>query len=128
MLQHPLGPLPWALSNSDGNLKKTNKSTLARHIEGRVAPAPLPSACIIDGMSMVNNISGDNRTFGDIAENIFKFAIQAANASSRIDIVFDVYRENSIKTAEREGRGESSGLAHGNIVAGQEATFEKLYQ
>ena len=122
VLQHPLGPLPWALSNCDGTLKKTNKSTLARHIEGRVAPAehiPLPSACIIDGMSMVNKISGDNRTFGDIAENIFKFAIQAANASSRIDIVFDVYRENSIKTAEREGRGESSGLAHGNIVAGQ---------
>ena len=99
---------------------RKHKSTLARHIEGRVAPAehiPLPSACIID--SMVNKISGDNRTFGDIADNIFKFAIQAANASSRIDIVFDVYRENSIKTAEREGRGESSGLAHGNIVAGQ---------
>ena len=57
VLKHPLGPLPWALSNCDGTLKKTNKSTLARHIESRTAPAesiPLPSACIIDGMSLVN--------------------------------------------------------------------------
>ena len=46
-------------------------------------------------------------------------AIQSGNASSRIDIVFDVYKDNSIKTAEREGRGEATGLAHGNIVASQ---------
>ena len=34
-------------------------------------------------------------------------------------IVFDVYKDNSIKTAEHEGRGEATGLAHGNIAAGQ---------
>ena len=33
--------------------------------------------------------------------------------------MFDVYREKSIKTAEREGRGKATGLTHGNIVAGQ---------
>ena len=70
-------------------------------------------------MTLVNKISGDNRTFGDIAESIFVVAIQSENASSRIDIVFDVYKDNSIKTAEREGRGEATGLAYGNIVAGQ---------
>ena len=87
-----------------------------------MAPAesiPLPSACIIDGMSLVNKISGDDRTFGDIAESIFMIAIQSGNARSRIDIVIDVYKDNSIKTAEREGRGEATGLAHGNIVASQ---------
>ena len=45
-------------------------------------------------------------------------AIQAGNASSRIDIVFDVYKDNSIKTTEREDRGESTGRAHGSIDAG----------
>ena len=30
--------------------------------------------------------------------------IQSGNASSRIDIVFDVYKDNSIKTTEREDR------------------------
>ena len=80
VLQHPLGPLPWALSNCDGTLKKTNKSTLERHIEDRVSSAesiPSPSACIIDGMSLVNKTSGDNRPFGDIAESIFMYAIQS---------------------------------------------------
>ena len=52
LLKHPLGLLPWPLSKCDGTLKKTNISTLARHIESRVTPVksiPLPSACIIDG-------------------------------------------------------------------------------
>ena len=55
--QHPLGPLPCELSNFDGSLKKTNKLTLARHIEDRVSSAesiPSPYACNIDGMSLVN--------------------------------------------------------------------------
>ena len=33
--------------------------------------------------------------------------------------MFDVYKDNSIKTAEREGRGEATSLCHGNIVVGQ---------
>ena len=109
VLKHPLGPLSWALSYCVGTLKKTNKSTLARHIEGRVASAerfPLPSACITDGMSLINKISGDNGTFGAIAESVFVVAIQSGTASSRI--VFDVYKDNSIQTAEREGRGEAT--------------------
>ena len=56
-------PVTLGISNCDGTLKKTNKYTLARHIESRVASTkriPLPSTCIIDGMSLVNKISGDN--------------------------------------------------------------------
>ena len=78
VFKHPIGQLLLALSNCDYTLKKTNISTIARHIERRVAPAdsiPLPSACIIDGMSLVNKIRGDNRTFGDIADSIFLIAI-----------------------------------------------------
>ncbi len=33
VLAHPLGPLPWALSNPDGSLWKTNKAALARELE-----------------------------------------------------------------------------------------------
>ena len=120
---HPSRPLPWRLSKYDGTLKKTNKSTLARNIESRVAPAIsilLPSACIVGGMSLINKISGDNRTFGDIAKSIFMIAIQSGNVSSRIDIVFDVYKGNSIKTAERGGGGrEAPCLVHGSIIAGK---------
>ena len=119
VLKHPLCPLLWALSNCDYTLKKTNKSLIARHIERRVASdesIPLSSACIIDGMSLVNKIRGDNRTFGDIAKSIFLIAIQSGNASSRKEIVFDHYKGNSMKTTEREDRGVASGLAHGSII------------
>ena len=34
------------------------------------------------------------------------------------DIVFDAYKDNSIKTTGREDRGEATGLAHGSILAG----------
>ena len=120
VLKHPSGPLPWALSNCDCTLKKTNKSTIARHIERRVAPAesiPLPSACIIDGMSLVNKIRGNNRTFRDIAESIFLIALPSGNAIAE-DIVFDVYKDNSMKTTELVDRGVASGLTSGSIVVG----------
>ena len=45
-------------------------------------------------------------------------AIHSGNANGRIDIVFDVYKDNSIKTTEREDREEATGIAHGNIAAG----------
>ena len=45
-------------------------------------------------------------------------AIQSGNASSRRDIVFDVYKDNSIKTTEHEDRGKATGIAHGSIAAG----------
>ena len=32
MLSHPLGPVPWALANVDGSLRKTNKAILAREL------------------------------------------------------------------------------------------------
>ena len=57
VLKHPLCSLSQVLFNCDGPLKKTNKSTPSRHNERRVASAeyiPLPSACIIDCMNLVN--------------------------------------------------------------------------
>ena len=34
------------------------------------------------------------------------------------DIVFDVHKDNLIKTTEREDRGVASGIAHGSILVG----------
>jgi len=48
VLSHPLGPLPWSLAASDGFLKKTAKSSLAKELH-KDAPAvenlPPQSAC-----------------------------------------------------------------------------------
>ena len=38
-LAHSLGPLPWALSNADGSLRRTNKAALAKELEKNVSLA-----------------------------------------------------------------------------------------
>lgn len=121
VLAHPLGPLPWSLGNCDGTLKKTSKATLARKLENNVSLAEViaqPSAFIIDGMSLVQKAHGDNKTFGELSEALFMSALRAGSGSYRIDVVFDVYTDVSIKNAERVNRGSDSGLLFGNIVAG----------
>ena len=73
ILQHPLGPLPWSLANCDGSMKKTNKAVLARKLESMAAPAeviPQPSACIIDAMSLIQKINGENLTFVEVSDNL----------------------------------------------------------
>ena len=66
VLAHLLGPLPWALASSDGSLRKNNKAALARELERNVSLAeviPEPSATIIDGMSLVQKLKGNDNTF-----------------------------------------------------------------
>ena len=56
VLSHPLGPLPWALASPDGSLRKNNNGTFAKEPHKDIPSIeanPNPSACIIDGMSMV---------------------------------------------------------------------------
>ena len=66
VISDPLGPLPRSLAAPDGSLKKTAKSSLAKELQ-KDAPAVeslLPrSACIIDGMAMVQRLKGDQKTF-----------------------------------------------------------------
>ena len=66
VLAHPLGPLPWALANADGPLRKTNKAALAKELEKNVSPAEAIqtiSTCIIDGMGLVQRMNGNNKTY-----------------------------------------------------------------
>ena len=55
VFQYPLGPLPCVLSESMGELKKINKSSLLGKIEGPNVPAAnteFNSAGIIDDLSL----------------------------------------------------------------------------
>lgn len=121
VLAHPLGPLPWALANTDGTLRKTNKAVLARELEKNVSAAeeiPTPSATIIDGMGLVQKLNGSNKTFGQVAELAFTHILHEGGQSKRIDIVFDVYRSNSIKHAERVNRGADNALHYKKLACG----------
>ena len=66
-------------------------------------------ACVIDGMALVQRLKGDQKTFAAVAETLLDRVLNEGGSSDRIDVVFDDYREESIKNAERENRGEGSG-------------------
>ena len=121
VLAHPLGPLPWALASGDGSLRKTNKAALARELERNVSPAeviPEPSATIIDGMSLVQKLKGNDKTFSQLARTALSHAVHEGGKSRRIDVVFDVYKETSIKDAERANRSAGTGIHFTNIQPG----------
>lgn len=121
VLAHPLRHLPWTLANGDGSLRKTNKAALARELEKNASPAeviPGPSATVIDGMSMVQKLKGNDKTFSQLAESALASVLHEGAKSCRIDVVFDVYKEMSIKDAERVHRGANTGLQFRNIQPG----------
>ncbi len=112
ILSHPLGPLPWALSTPDGLMRKTNKSTLATTLQKNVRVVdqlPENSASVVDGMNLVQRVKADQVTFGDVANTVLSMALSQGSNSKRIDVVFDTYRENSIKNSERSARGGETG-------------------
>ena len=118
---YPLGPVPWSLATSAGELVKTNKSTLMHELEKGptcVDITPAPVATIIDGMAMVRKMKNAGLTFTEFADQLLKFAVSSNSYSSRIDIVFDVYRKSSIKNAERNHR-ETGKLKFKKIIGCQ---------
>jgi len=93
--------LAYSLSNNDGSRHKTNIAVLAR--QKNVFPAEEisePSATVIDRMSLVQKLKGNDRTFLQLAESAVSHVLHEGSKSHRVDVVFDVYREMSIKDAE----------------------------
>ena len=103
MLSHPLGTIPCSLASADGTLIKTNQAELITTLE-KLSPVieeiPTNSACIIDGMSLVQRITGNHRTFRDVAVTLFLIIMVHRGCSNRITVVFDVYKKKPIKNAE----------------------------
>ena len=106
--------IPWSLDNCDGTMKKTNnKAALANRLEKKLSATEsvsVPSPTIIDGMSLIHKLPGENRTFSEVSDHLFSLVLQAEGSSQGVDIVFDVYKDQSIKNAERLSRGYSDGI------------------
>ncbi|KAI8496435.1 hypothetical protein Bbelb_257340 [Branchiostoma belcheri] len=68
-------------------------------------------------MAQVQRLKGDNMSFAAVAETLFHKVLNEGGTSIRIDVVFDDYRDGSIKNAEREKRGGGSGAEYRNIQA-----------
>ncbi|KAG1687448.1 Canalicular multispecific organic anion transporter 1 [Nymphon striatum] len=107
-LCYSLGSKPWSLANGDGTLKKTDKLSLSRHIEKESVKIDVPTgkrATVMDAIAIVQSAHRENLTFNELNQNILKRILTDGHGSERINVVFDVYVEQSIKAAERVNRG-----------------------
>ena len=104
---YPLWPVPWSIAFGSGDMIKTSKSVPMTELEKGATDAdqvPRPFAVIIDGMAMVRKVRNKGVTFDEFADELLKYALTSSSDARRIDIVFDVYRETSLKNAERGHR------------------------
>ena len=116
---YPLGAMPWSLADAFGLIQKTNKAQLAKMLENNVPIAeryPNNASSIYDGMALLQRLKlTHGSTFRVVAENVF-LTVTSSN-SNRIDVVFDVYRDVSIKNAERSKRSSrQEGVRYKNIL------------
>ena len=94
VLKHPLSPLPWSLANCNGTMKTTNKAALARKLEKLVSATEQvqqPSACMRDGMSLMQKLTGKNHTFDEVASMLLTTVLNISTTFIWVDVIFDVY-------------------------------------
>jgi len=72
-------------------------------------------------MALVQKVSVESTlvTFGSLASSLMAMVLREGLDSSRIDSVFDTYKENSITNTERSMRGEVPGVQEVHITTPQ---------
>ena len=91
-LCYPLGPIPWALTDSMSTLKKTNKAILMHELEKHAEPNEkvLSHSCTItDDMTLVRKIGNAGLTYEEFALKLLNAVMSSGCSSSREDVVFD---------------------------------------
>ena len=118
LLQFQLTKAPLNLTK-DGFFRKTRKSELECDLITYLKePAPTEppmegnqdlALVVIDFMAYAREVAVKQlklETFGDFAENLLRTFFHISKGCGRIDIVFDLYLEQSIKSSERLRRGK----------------------
>ena len=91
------------------------KSLLLHKIEGDTDPVEILKqdyALIIDGMAIVRQIKSTGLTFREYSTKLLQQVMSCGKFASRIDVVFDIYLENSIKDVERQRRSSENVTFH----------------
>ena len=131
VLRYELGPFPWSIATCDGSLRKTNKATLSNNLENMTVQAENVtenSSTIVDAMAIIQKTVGtvNGNTFSDIAKFLFHKILSEGTMSNRIDVIFDTYKDLSIKNIERSRRGTES-VTFGNTLPGHKIKqFDKF--
>ena len=115
----PLAAMPWSLADAFGLIQKTNKAQLAKMLENNFPIAeryPNNASSIYDCMALLQRLKLTHGSkFRVVAEKVF-LTVTSSN-SNRIDVVFDLYRDVSIKNAERSKRSSrQEGVRYKNIL------------
>ena len=63
-----------------------------------------PFVSIFDGMALVRMVKCTGLTYNQFADDLLKLVVAKSCGSKRMDVALDVYRENSIKNAEKGNR------------------------
>ena len=120
VLTYSLGSIPWSLATSNGSLRKTNKAAFSTFLEKLSPPTeclPDNTTCIIDAMSIVQKRKCNQKTFSEMTELLFSSFLMESGQCQRIDIIFYVYQDKSIKNVERfDKRDAASATAFKSIL------------
>lgn len=115
VLMHELLPVPLSLAEMNGTLRSGNKSVLADIItQGINCTESIElretSCIIIDGQALVVTVGKPDSaaTFGDLADVYTGAVLKLGAGYQRIDVVFDRYRDETIKGATRTRRSKSA--------------------
>ena len=108
--RHENQQCPPALSDG-GRLYLGSKSDLLVCLEGHAEPqseAPTVTAVVLDGAVIVQMLKpGTANTFEEYAQQVFiPYVVQQLQHVSRLDLVWDSYRADSLKASTREHRGK----------------------
>ena len=136
LLKYELAAVPPSLFHEDGTFRKSKKADLAKKIEEnceevqvppkhRSLPSSKPTIYLIDGMAMLHSLDEKQFiTFSNLALVMLKKIVRIMkNREDQIDnvtLVFDRYREISIKDIERNRRGATSISTQTHIVGNRE--------
>ena len=109
--KHENQPYPPALCCANGDMRHGCKSDLLTCLQkiekSIVTEQPVVDCVIVDGAAVVQMLRpGSGMTFMDYAKSVFLRHLQSyLTYAVRIDVVFDIYRPDSLKAGTRLGRG-----------------------
>ena len=89
------------------NFSKKSKKKLEKAAPDRVPMGNSPRLIVIDFMAYARKIptkKANLKTFGDFVTKLWNTFSSLASNSTQIDIVFDIYLDDSIKACERARR------------------------
>ena len=69
-------------------------------------------------------MNGINKTFALLAESVLSMVLYVGVQSGRVGVVFDAYRQPSIKASERLNRGASTSVQSFRIVDSASTTLQ----